>query len=108
MADRAVAVAAAAHAELAVAATEGGDPDGFATMPVVISFLQGYAGVVDAPVQTHTAVTAVRPANSGYEVTTTQGVWCCDSVVLASGKPEARTIRAIMREAAPRPNSPAM
>jgi putative flavoprotein involved in K+ transport len=63
----------------------GDDPDGFATMPEVIGFLQGYAEGIDAPVQTHTAVTAVRAAEPGYEVTTTQGVWRCDSVVLASG-----------------------
>ena len=67
------------------AAYEGGDPDGFATMPEVISFLQRYAGVVAAPVQTQTAVTAVRPADPGYEVITTKGVWRCHSVVLASG-----------------------
>lgn len=67
------------------AAYEGSDPDGFATMPELIRFLHRYAGMIDAPVQTHTAVTAVRPADPGYEVTTTQGVWRCDSVVLASG-----------------------
>jgi putative flavoprotein involved in K+ transport len=67
------------------AAYRGGDPDGFASMPEVVRFLRGYAGLVDAPVQTHTAVTAVRAADPGYEVTTTQGVWHCDSVVLASG-----------------------
>jgi putative flavoprotein involved in K+ transport len=66
-------------------AYQGDDPDGFATMPEVIRFLRGYAEVVGAPVQTHTAVTAVRAADPGYEVATTRGVWRCDSVVLASG-----------------------
>ena len=40
---------------------DGADPDGFMTMPEVISFIERYAGVVDAPVQTGTTVTRVRP-----------------------------------------------
>jgi putative flavoprotein involved in K+ transport len=65
----------------------GDDPDGFASMPELVRFLSDYATAVAAPVQTHTTVTAVRPADlgSGYEVVTTQGVWRCQSVVLASG-----------------------
>src|SRR5581483_4700775 len=67
------------------AAYEGDDPDGFATMPEVIRFLQGFADLVAAPVRTQTAVTGLRTEGPGYEVATTQGVWRCDSVVLASG-----------------------
>jgi putative flavoprotein involved in K+ transport len=63
----------------------GPDPDGFASAPEVTGFLQGYADAVGAPVRTHTTVTAVRATDPGYEVATTQGVWRCDSVVLASG-----------------------
>ena len=61
------------------------DPEGFATMPEVIGFIEGYAASICAPVQTHTTVTAVRGRDDGYEVVTTQGVWQCQSVVLASG-----------------------
>jgi putative flavoprotein involved in K+ transport len=64
---------------------QGTDPDGFASTPEVIEFLQGYAEAVSAPVQTHTTVTAVRAVDGGYEVATTEGVWRCASVVLASG-----------------------
>jgi len=66
-------------------AYQGGDPDGFASTPEVIEFLQGYADATSAPVRTHTTVTAVRAVDAGYEVATTEGVWRCDSVVLASG-----------------------
>jgi putative flavoprotein involved in K+ transport len=66
-------------------AYQGDDPDGFASTPEVIGFLQGYADAASAPVQTHTTVTAVRAADAGYEVVTTVGVWRCDSVVVASG-----------------------
>jgi putative flavoprotein involved in K+ transport len=64
---------------------EGVDPDGFMTMPEVISFIERYAEVVDAPVQTNTMVTRVRPEAGGYEVTTSEGHWRTRSVVLASG-----------------------
>jgi putative flavoprotein involved in K+ transport len=77
------------------AAYEGHDPDGFASMPEVVRFLQGYADVIDAPVQTQTAVTSVRAADPGYEVATTQGVWRCDSVVLASGACNRAVIPAV-------------
>ena len=63
----------------------GDDPDGFMTMPEVIAFVEDYATVVDAPVQTETTVTAVRPAGDGYAVMTDQGPWACRCVVLASG-----------------------
>ena len=36
---------------------DGDDPDGFMTMPEVISFIERYADVVDAPVHTGTTVT---------------------------------------------------
>jgi putative flavoprotein involved in K+ transport len=63
----------------------GDNPDGFASMPELIGLLEGYAGAISAPVRSHTTVTAVRPSDPGYEVATTEGVWRCDSVVLASG-----------------------
>ena len=44
-------------------AYDGDDPDGFMTMPEVIDFIDRYATVSQAPVQTHTTVTSVRPAD---------------------------------------------
>jgi putative flavoprotein involved in K+ transport len=64
---------------------EGDDPDGYRTMPETIAFLDRYAEVIEAPVQTNTTVTSVRPTDDGYEVITDQGEWHCRSVVLASG-----------------------
>jgi len=37
----------------------GGDPDGFMTMPEVVDFIAGYAKAIAAPVQTGTTVTLV-------------------------------------------------
>lgn len=67
------------------ASYDGADPDGFMTAAEITRFVQDYAEVVRAPVQTGTAVTAVRSADGGYEVATDQGTWACRCVVLASG-----------------------
>jgi putative flavoprotein involved in K+ transport len=64
---------------------DGDDPDGFMTMPEVISFIEAYAARVDAPVLTGTTVTQVRPASDGYLVTTDAGTWSAPSVVVANG-----------------------
>jgi len=64
---------------------QGDDPDGYRTMPEVISFIEDYAKAIAAPVQTHTIVTSVRRDDSGYVVRTDRGDWQCRAVVLASG-----------------------
>lgn len=66
-------------------AYEGDAPDGYRTMPETIAFIERYAGVVSAPVRTHTAVTSVRRADGGYTVITSQGQWRCRSAVIATG-----------------------
>lgn len=64
---------------------QGDDPDGFRTMPEVIEFIDRYAEMISAPVQTNTNVTSVRPTDTGYIVQTDQGEWTCKCVVLATG-----------------------
>jgi len=64
---------------------EGDDPDGFRTMPELIRFLDTYARIIDAPVQTQTRVTAVEPSDSGYRIQTDRGEWRCRAAVLATG-----------------------
>lgn len=64
---------------------EGNDPDGYRTMPETIAFLERYAEVSTAPVQTHTTVTSVRRCDDGYTVVTDRGNWRCRAIVLASG-----------------------
>ena len=63
----------------------GGDPDGYRTMPEVIAFIEDYAKAISAPVQTHTTVTSVCSTEAGYLVRTDRGDWQCRAVVLASG-----------------------
>jgi putative flavoprotein involved in K+ transport len=66
---------------------DGDEPEGFMTMPEVVTYLSRYAAAVDAPVETNTTVTSVRADGDGggYFVTTSEGQWRCRSVVLASG-----------------------
>ena len=64
---------------------QGDDPHGYRAMPETIAFIERYADVIAAPVQTHTEVTSVHPGNGGYTVATNQSDWQCRTVVLASG-----------------------
>jgi putative flavoprotein involved in K+ transport len=64
---------------------DGDHPDGFMTMPEVISFIEAYAAVVTAPVLTGTTVTQVRWESNGYLVETDAGSWSASTVVLATG-----------------------
>jgi putative flavoprotein involved in K+ transport len=64
---------------------EGDDPDGFRTMPEVVAFIDRYAQMIAAPVQTHTQVTSVRRTDAGYRIGTDRGDWQAATVVIASG-----------------------
>ena len=73
-------------------AYDGSEPDGYMDMTDVVRFLQGYADAIDAPVETGTTVTSVRPADGGYHVATDRGDWRCRALVLASGACNLATV----------------
>lgn len=79
-------------------AYEGNDPDGFMSMPEVISFIDRYAAVTGAPVRTGTEVTAVTAGASGYQVVTSAGTWEAPTVVLASGPFNAAKVPGLASE----------
>lgn len=54
-------------------------------MPEVISFIEGYAATISAPVLTETTVSSVRSLDGVYDVITDRGAWRCRAVFLASG-----------------------
>jgi putative flavoprotein involved in K+ transport len=59
---------------------DGGDPDGFMTMPEVVAFIARYAQVGCPGAQPyHRHVD--RPTEDGYRVATTQGDWHCRTLV---------------------------
>jgi putative flavoprotein involved in K+ transport len=64
---------------------EGDDPNGFRTMAETVRYIERYADVIGAPVQTETRVTAVRNADRDYRIDTDQGPWSCRAVVIATG-----------------------
>ena len=66
-------------------AYDGDDPDGFMTMPELVSFIDDYARTIHAPVEGGTPVTTVKRTAPGYAVTTPRGEWRARSVVLATG-----------------------
>jgi putative flavoprotein involved in K+ transport len=66
-------------------AYDGDEPDGFMTVAEVVRFIERYASHCDAPVRTATEVTSVSPGEAGYVVTTTDGTWETNAVVLATG-----------------------
>jgi putative flavoprotein involved in K+ transport len=80
---------------------QGDDPDGFRTMPETIDFIGRYAAEISAPVRTHTNVTSVRRGGDGYEVSTNQGRWHCDTVVLATGACNVAQVPAVAEAVPP-------
>jgi putative flavoprotein involved in K+ transport len=63
----------------------GDDPDGFMTKSEVAAFIERYAAITSAPVQTNTTVTSVSSRDEGYRVSTDCGEWQARTVVIASG-----------------------
>ena len=80
---------------------EGDNPDGYRTMPETIAFIDRYAQVISAPVQTHTTVTGLSARDKGYLVSTDRGDWRCRAVVLASGACNIAHVPGIAKAAPP-------
>ncbi len=81
---------------------KGDDPDGFMAMDEVVSFIDSYARHIDAPAQTNTLVSSVRPVDSGYQVVTDQGTWESPTVVLATGAFNLPSVPALAHDLPPR------
>lgn len=64
---------------------EGPDPDGFMTRSEVIDYLEGYARSFAPPIEEETTVRSVRLGCTGYVVSTDQGTWLAETVVVATG-----------------------
>jgi len=63
----------------------GDDPDGYLSAPEVARLVRDYAAESAAPVLTGTTVTALRPSEDGFVVTTDAGEWAARAVVVAVG-----------------------
>jgi len=78
---------------------DGPDPDGYMTMGDVVAFIDRFASLSGAPVRTHTTVTSVAQAGTGYRVLANDAEIRCQSVVIASGAcslPQVPPLRALV------------
>lgn len=73
----------------------GTDPDGFMTMPEVLSYLEGYELAIQAPVQQRTAVEHVTRVGDGFAVRTSSGTLRSRAVVVATGYCDAPAVPAM-------------
>jgi putative flavoprotein involved in K+ transport len=64
---------------------DGDDPDGFMTMPEVVTHLQAHADALRAPVVEGAEVLSARPLDGGFVVRTRTASHRCDALVVASG-----------------------
>jgi putative flavoprotein involved in K+ transport len=76
---------------------DGSDPDGFMSIPELISFFERYASVSRAPVQTGTTVGRVERSGDGFRVVTNNGIWTAPSVVVATGYSDLAAVPAASR-----------
>jgi putative flavoprotein involved in K+ transport len=64
---------------------DGDDPDGFMPATDLISMLERYALISEAPVYRGTTVNAVEPGLGGFRIATDRGDWSASAVVIATG-----------------------
>ncbi len=74
------------------------DPDGYLTASQVAVLIERYNRSIEAPVHTHTTVTALRPAGRGFEVQTDRGPIRTDAVVVATGANAVPAVPALAAE----------
>ncbi|MEL6318580.1 MAG: NAD(P)-binding domain-containing protein, partial [Pseudomonadota bacterium] len=80
----------------------GPAPDAYMSMPETTRRLERYAARIDAPVQADTRVLAVSSDGCGYRLETSQDVFRCASLVLASGACNIATLPAAAASVPPR------
>lgn len=78
----------------------GPEPHQFMTATELVESFESYARSFSAPVQTETTVVAVESTDPGYRVTTDQGTWHADNVVIATGAGTEPFVPRLSRELA--------
>jgi putative flavoprotein involved in K+ transport len=64
---------------------EGDDPEGFMTKDQIVDHLERYARKFKPPILENVTVTAITKREGFYHITTDQGNWFCDDVIVAVG-----------------------
>jgi putative flavoprotein involved in K+ transport len=81
---------------------EGPDPDGYMSMPELVTFLENYAASFAAPVEAATRVLAVESAGPHFRVQTSRGAWLARNVVIATGYSDLPYVPPLARQLSPR------
>ena len=81
---------------------DGPEPDGYMSMPQLVTFFEDYAASIAAPVESGTAVLDVARARSGFRVRTNRGAWLARRVVIATGYSDLPHVPSLAQELSPR------
>lgn len=81
---------------------EGPDPDGYMSMPELVTFLEHYAASFAAPVEAGTTVLAVESVGPHFRIRTNRGTWLAHNVVIATGYSDRPYVPPLARHLSPR------
>jgi putative flavoprotein involved in K+ transport len=81
---------------------DGGEPDGYMSMPQLIAFFERYAASFAAPIESETTVLGVEQAGARFRVETSRGAWLADHVVIATGYSDLPYVPPHARRLSPR------
>ena len=81
---------------------EGPEPDGYMSMPQLVTFFEDYAASFAAPVEPGTTVLGVERTGRDFRVRTDRGAWLAGDVVIATGYSDLPFVPPLARHLSPR------
>lgn len=64
---------------------DGSDPDGFMPRDEIVDYVERYRDFVDPPMKSPVEVGAARPLDQGWRLSTSDGEWDAEQVIVAGG-----------------------
>lgn len=64
---------------------DGSDPDGFMPRDEIVDYVEQYRDFVDPPMESPVAVRGARPLDSGWRLSTSDGEWDAEQLIVAGG-----------------------
>src|SRR5262245_24301836 len=81
---------------------DGPEPDGYMSMPQLVTFFERYATSFAAPIELATTVLAVERRGAYFQVQTNRGMWRARNVVIATGYSDLPYVPPLARQLSPR------
>src|SRR5262245_61821156 len=81
---------------------DGPEPDGYRSMPQLVTFFERYAASFAAPLEADTTVLEIERAGGLFRVQTNRGTWLARRVVIATGYSDLPHVPPIARQLSPR------